>query len=98
MVRTRSYDETQVLTGAMHAFRRKGYYGVSIPELEARDRPERWQHLQQLRRQERNLSRGVLALSERSARETYRRVSRSQPHGLSGSAQLFLTLAARAQR
>ena len=34
MVRTRSYDETQVLTGAMHAFRRKGYFGVSIPELE----------------------------------------------------------------
>ena len=35
MVRTRSYDEAEVLTGAMHAFRRKGYYGVSIPELEA---------------------------------------------------------------
>jgi TetR/AcrR family transcriptional repressor of nem operon len=34
MVRTRSYDESEVLTGAMHAFRRKGYYGVSIPELE----------------------------------------------------------------
>jgi TetR/AcrR family transcriptional repressor of nem operon len=34
MVRTRSYDEAEVLTGAMHAFRRKGYYGVSIPELE----------------------------------------------------------------
>lgn len=34
MVRTRSYDEAKVLTGAMHAFRRKGYYGVSIPELE----------------------------------------------------------------
>jgi TetR/AcrR family transcriptional regulator, transcriptional repressor for nem operon len=34
MVRTRSYDEAEVLAGAMHAFRRKGYYGVSIPELE----------------------------------------------------------------
>jgi TetR/AcrR family transcriptional repressor of nem operon len=34
MVRTRSYDEAEVLTGAMHAFRRKGYNGVSIPELE----------------------------------------------------------------
>jgi TetR/AcrR family transcriptional repressor of nem operon len=34
MVRTRSYDEAAVLAGAMHAFRRKGYYGVSIPELE----------------------------------------------------------------
>ena len=34
MVRSRSYDEGQVLTGAMHAFRRSGYSGVSIPELE----------------------------------------------------------------
>lgn len=34
MVRLRSYDEGQVLTGAMHAFRRSGYSGVSIPELE----------------------------------------------------------------
>ena len=35
MVRSRSYDEGEVLTGAMHAFRRSGYSGVSIPELEA---------------------------------------------------------------
>jgi len=35
MVRSRSYDEAEVLAGAMHAFRRKGYFGVSIPELEA---------------------------------------------------------------
>src|SRR5258708_17584600 len=35
MVRSRSYDESEVLTGAMHAFRRSGYSGVSIPELEA---------------------------------------------------------------
>jgi TetR/AcrR family transcriptional repressor of nem operon len=35
MVRSRSYDESEVLTGAMHAFRRSGYFGVSIPELEA---------------------------------------------------------------
>jgi AcrR family transcriptional regulator len=34
MVRSRSYNEGQVLTGAMHAFRRSGYSGVSIPELE----------------------------------------------------------------
>ena len=34
MVRSRSYDEAEVLAGAMHAFRRKGYFGVSIPELE----------------------------------------------------------------
>ena len=34
MVRLRSYDESNVLTGAMHAFRRSGYSGVSIPELE----------------------------------------------------------------
>jgi TetR/AcrR family transcriptional regulator, transcriptional repressor for nem operon len=34
MVRSRSYDESEVLTGAMHAFRRSGYSGVSIPELE----------------------------------------------------------------
>jgi TetR/AcrR family transcriptional repressor of nem operon len=34
MVRSRSYDEGQVLTGAMHAFRRSGYSGISIPELE----------------------------------------------------------------
>jgi TetR/AcrR family transcriptional regulator, transcriptional repressor for nem operon len=34
VVRSRSYDEGQVLTGAMHAFRRSGYSGISIPELE----------------------------------------------------------------
>lgn len=34
MARSRSYDESEVLTGAMHAFRRSGYSGVSIPELE----------------------------------------------------------------
>lgn len=34
MVRSRSFDEAEVLAGAMHAFRRKGYFGVSIPELE----------------------------------------------------------------
>jgi AcrR family transcriptional regulator len=35
MVRSRSYDEGEVLTGAMHAFRRGGYSAVSIPALEA---------------------------------------------------------------
>jgi len=34
MVRTRSYDENEVLTRAMHAFRREGYSGISIPQLE----------------------------------------------------------------
>lgn len=34
VVRSRSFDEAEVLAGAMHAFRRKGYFGVSIPELE----------------------------------------------------------------
>jgi TetR/AcrR family transcriptional repressor of nem operon len=34
MGRTREYDEEAVLTGAMHAFRRKGYYAVSIKDLE----------------------------------------------------------------
>ncbi len=35
MARSRSYDESEVLTGAMHAFRQSGYSGVSIPQLEA---------------------------------------------------------------
>ena len=35
MSRNREYDETAVLAGAMHAFRRKGYVGVSIRDLEA---------------------------------------------------------------
>jgi TetR/AcrR family transcriptional repressor of nem operon len=35
MVRMRSYDEGQVLAGAMHAFRREGYSRISIPQLEA---------------------------------------------------------------
>jgi len=34
MGRTRAYDENTVLSGAMHAFRRKGYLGVSIRDLE----------------------------------------------------------------
>jgi TetR/AcrR family transcriptional repressor of nem operon len=34
MGRTREYDEDAVLTGAMHAFRRKGYAGVSVRDLE----------------------------------------------------------------
>jgi TetR/AcrR family transcriptional regulator, transcriptional repressor for nem operon len=34
VVRSRSFDEAEVLAGAMQAFRRKGYFGVSIPELE----------------------------------------------------------------
>jgi AcrR family transcriptional regulator len=34
MGRTRAYDEGAVLSGAMHAFRRKGYLGVSIRDLE----------------------------------------------------------------
>ncbi|CAN7685902.1 TetR/AcrR family transcriptional regulator [Rhizobium sp. LjRoot254] len=34
MPRTRSYDETSVLKGAMQAFRRRGYQGASIRELE----------------------------------------------------------------
>lgn len=35
MSRNREYDETAVLAGAMDAFRRKGYVGVSIRDLEA---------------------------------------------------------------
>lgn len=35
MSRNREYDETAVLAGAMHAFRQKGYVGVSIRDLEA---------------------------------------------------------------
>ncbi len=35
MVRSRSYDEDDVLTRAMHAFRREGYARISIPQLEA---------------------------------------------------------------
>ena len=31
----RSYDEGEVLARAMHAFRREGYAGISIPQLEA---------------------------------------------------------------
>jgi TetR/AcrR family transcriptional regulator, transcriptional repressor for nem operon len=34
MGRTRDYDEDSVLTGAMHAFRRLGYAGASIRDLE----------------------------------------------------------------
>jgi TetR/AcrR family transcriptional repressor of nem operon len=34
MGRPRGYDEDSVLTGAMHAFRRSGYAGVSVRELE----------------------------------------------------------------
>lgn len=34
MGRTRDYDEDTVLTGAMHAFRRRGYEGASIRDLE----------------------------------------------------------------
>jgi TetR/AcrR family transcriptional regulator, transcriptional repressor for nem operon len=34
MGRTREYDEEAVLTGAMHAFRRNGYFAVSIKDLE----------------------------------------------------------------
>lgn len=34
MSRPRSYDESSVLKGAMHAFRRDGYQGVSIRDLE----------------------------------------------------------------
>src|SRR5260370_40679063 len=34
MGRTRSYDEETVLSGAMHAFRRKGYEAASIRDLE----------------------------------------------------------------
>jgi TetR/AcrR family transcriptional regulator, transcriptional repressor for nem operon len=35
MVRSRAFKEATVLTGAMSAFRRNGYAGVAIPELEA---------------------------------------------------------------
>ncbi|HYP45529.1 MAG TPA: TetR/AcrR family transcriptional regulator [Propionibacteriaceae bacterium] len=35
MARTRGYDEQQVLTAAMHAFRRRGYPDLSVAELEA---------------------------------------------------------------
>ena len=34
MVRSRGFDVEEVLTGAMGAFRRAGYAGVAIPELE----------------------------------------------------------------
>ena len=35
MSRPRTYDEGEVLAGAMHAFRRDGYARLSIPQLEA---------------------------------------------------------------
>src|SRR5581483_6243298 len=35
MPRSRTYDEGEVLAGAMNAFRRDGYAGLSIPALEA---------------------------------------------------------------
>ena len=35
MGRPRAYDEQQVLTAAMHAFRREGYTHISVAELEA---------------------------------------------------------------
>jgi AcrR family transcriptional regulator len=35
MVRSRSYDEDEVLTRAMQAFRREGYARISVPQLEA---------------------------------------------------------------
>jgi TetR/AcrR family transcriptional repressor of nem operon len=35
LVRTRTFDEDAVLTGAMKAFRRHGYAGMALPELEA---------------------------------------------------------------
>lgn len=35
MVRSRSYDEDEVLTRAMHAFRREGYSRISVPQIEA---------------------------------------------------------------
>lgn len=35
MGRSQEYDEDDVMTGALHAFRRKGYLGVSIKDLEA---------------------------------------------------------------
>jgi TetR/AcrR family transcriptional regulator, transcriptional repressor for nem operon len=34
MGRKRSFDETKVLESAMHAFRRHGYAGISIKQLE----------------------------------------------------------------
>lgn len=34
MARTRSFDEAEVLCGAMHAFRRDGFAGISIKQLE----------------------------------------------------------------
>lgn len=34
MVRSRNYNEAEVLAGAMDAFRREGYAGISIPQLE----------------------------------------------------------------
>lgn len=34
MGRNRSFDETEVLASAMHAFRRHGYAGISIKQLE----------------------------------------------------------------
>jgi AcrR family transcriptional regulator len=34
MVRSRAFDEATALTGAMEVFRRNGYFGVAIPELE----------------------------------------------------------------
>lgn len=35
MARSRAYDEEQVLTSAMHAFRREGYGRISVTALEA---------------------------------------------------------------
>jgi TetR/AcrR family transcriptional repressor of nem operon len=35
MARARAYDEQEVLTSAMHAFRREGYHHISVTTLEA---------------------------------------------------------------
>jgi TetR/AcrR family transcriptional repressor of nem operon len=91
MVRSRSFDQNEVLTRAMHAFRRQGYSGLSIPQLEAAT----------------GLSSGSIYNSFgdkrgifRAAFEHYlhavldRRISQfAKPeHGLSGLRQLFLSL------
>src|ERR1700676_1667062 len=91
VVRSRSYDESQVLTGAMHAFRRSGYSRVSIPDLELATGLSAGSIYNSF-----GDKRGIfLAAFEHYLHAVLERriASFARPeHGLSGLRQLFLTL------
>jgi TetR/AcrR family transcriptional regulator, transcriptional repressor for nem operon len=91
MVRRKSYDEAEVLSGAMHAFRRAGYAGLSISALEAATGLSSGSIYNSF-----GDKRGIfLASFEHYLRAVLgRRIAQfAQPEsGLSGLRQLFLTL------